>query len=112
MLVATLDLPPEATRPMPSLPPRPPLTVSIRLLMVAVAVVAISMRWSAHWFDCKQQAAIHASLAGRPFVGQAAATNPTGPRRTLEEEWHEEMSRRFERAAWLPWPFPPEPPRP
>jgi hypothetical protein len=83
------------------------------LLMVMVAVVAISMRWSAHWFDCKQKAAIHASLAGRTLMGQTAATSQTGLHRTPEEEWHEEMSRRFERAAWLPWPFPPtEPPRP
>ena len=95
------------------MPSRPPLTVSIRLLMLAVAVVAISMRWSAYWFDCRQRAAMHAGLAaGRALTGDPA-TDPVRVRRALEAEWHEEMRRRFERAAWLPWPFPsPEPPRP
>ena len=95
------------------MPSRPPLTVSIRLLMLAVAVVAISIRWSAHWFDCRQRAALHASLAGRTLAVQPEPTDPSGARRDLEAEWHEEMRRRFEQAAWLPWPFPPsEPPRP
>jgi hypothetical protein len=88
---------------------RPAPTLSIRMLMLAVAIVAASMSWSAHWSDCKYQAVLHATLAaaGRQEdrVGQAS------PNRRAE--WREEMSRRFERAAWLPWPFPPsEPPRP
>jgi hypothetical protein len=38
-------------------------TISIRKLMLVVAVVAASMSWSAHWSDCKRQAVLHAGLA-------------------------------------------------
>ena len=80
--------------------------VSIRMLMVAVAVVALSIRWSAHWFDFKHQAALHASLASERIasVGETGTADRAGARRA---KWHEEMSRRFERAAWLPWSYAP-----
>ena len=96
------------------MPIRPPMTVSIRLLMLAVAVVALSIRWSEHWIDCRHQAALHAGLAiSRSPVKGVDTTDPANVRRALEVRWHEEMRRRFEQAAWLPWPFPPsEPPRP
>lgn len=97
------------------MPGHPHPTVSIRLLMLAVAVVAVSIRWSAHWIDCKHQAAFHAALAEdrQVFSGMTEMAAWARNRQALKTRWHEEMRRRFERAAWLPWPFPPsEPPRP
>ena len=86
-------------------------TLTLRGLMVAVAIIAWSMAWSGHWSDCKHQAVLHAVAASE--VRREALAYGVTVARWREMEWHEELSRRFEWAAWSPWPFPPsEPPRP
>lgn len=90
---------------------------TVRGLMMAVAFVALAIAWSSHFSDCKHQAALHATLAStmrHVFAGEGRGITAQSVDRQLRKaQWHEEMSRRFERAAWLPWPFdPPEPPRP
>ena len=58
---------------------------------------------------------VHATLAAerRWSVRGTSLTAPARDHQRREAEWHEEMSRRFERAKWLPWPFGPyEPARP
>jgi hypothetical protein len=94
---------------------RPGPRFSVRWLMMAVAFVALMIAWSSRWSDCKYRAAVHATLAAerRFFVAQRGRTDRARDRQRREAEWHEEMSRRFERAKWIPWPFgPTEPPRP
>jgi hypothetical protein len=83
------------------------------MLMLAVAFVAASMSWSAHWSDCKFQAVLHATLANAERQSRTGLTQSELVHKRRVVEWHEEMCRRFERAAWLPWPgTPAEPPRP
>jgi hypothetical protein len=94
---------------------RPRPRFSVRWLMMAVAFMALMIAWSSRWSDCKHQAALHATLAAerRFLVGGMNLTDLARDRQRRKAEWHEEMSRRFERAKWLPWPFSPsEPPRP
>ena len=91
--------------------PRP----SVRGMMMAVAFVALAIAWSAHYSDCKYRAAMHAGMASqhRVFAGAASLTDWARDHQRRKAEWHEEMSRRFERAKWLPWPSgPSEPPGP
>ncbi len=91
-------------------PPNRP-TLTLRGMTLSVAVIAGSMAWSGHWSDCKHQAVLHAVAASE--VRREARSGGMTLALWREVEWHEEMRRRFERAAWAPWPFPPgEPPRP
>jgi hypothetical protein len=88
-------------------------TVSIRMILMAVAVVASSITWSANWSDCKYQAVLHATLANAEKQQRTGLTEGDIANKRRVVEWHEEMCRRFERAAWLPWPgCTSEPPRP
>jgi hypothetical protein len=88
-------------------------TFSLRIMVIAVAVVTLSIAWSAHWSDCKFQAVLHATLANAERQQRGGSTEGEIVRKRRVVEWHEEMCRRFERAAWLPWPgSPSEPPRP
>ena len=90
-------------------PPRP--TFSLRMMMLAIATIAASMAWSGHWSDCKHQAVLHAVAASEGR--RQARSGGMSVIQWREVEWHEEMRRRFEWAAWSPWPFPPsEPARP
>jgi hypothetical protein len=81
----------------------PRSTFSLRTLLIGVSFVAGSIGWSANWSDCKHQAVLHAALAS---VEERA-------HKYQKAEWHQEMRRRYERAAWLPWPgSTSEPPQP
>ncbi len=98
---------------MPWPPPHPTLT--LRGLILAVAAIAGAMAWSGHWSDCKHQAVLHAVAASeaRREASAGGLTDLALARQIRKVEWHEEMRRRLEWAAWSPWPFPPsEPPRP
>jgi hypothetical protein len=87
--------------------------MSLRMLILTVVVVAVSMSWSAHWTDCKFQAVLHATLANAERQQRGGSTAGEIARKRRVIEWHEEMQRRFERAAWLPYPgATAEPPRP
>ncbi len=84
------------------------------MLMLAVAFVALAIAWSSRWTDYRYRAAFHATLAAqhRDFAGVRSMTAWARDRQRRKAEWHEEMGRRFDRAAWLPWPFEPsEPPK-
>ncbi len=93
--------------------PGPRSTVTLRMLAVAVAFVAASIGWSAHWSDCKYQAVLHATLAGVERKPRPGDTREEQDQKQRNAQWHDEMRRRFERSAWLPWPgSTAEPPRP
>ncbi len=94
-------------------PFRPIFTV--RTLMLAVAVAASSSAWSGRWSDFKHRAALHAGQAfqERWVARSAGMTREAVDLQGRKAEWHDEMRRRYEVAAWIPWPYPPaEPPRP
>ena len=77
---------------------------SIRLLMLCVAFVAGSMGWSAHWSECKYRAVYHETLANAERQTKPGTSLEERTRKQQNAQWHEEMRRRFERSAWLPWP--------
>jgi hypothetical protein len=88
-------------------------TFTIRILVFAVAFVAVSIGWSAHWSDCKYQAVLHATLANSERQQRPGESLEDQTRKQRNAQWHEEMRRKFDRAAWLPWPgSTAEPPRP
>ncbi len=83
------------------------------MMAFAVAFVAGAIGWSIHWSECKYQAAYHETLANAERQGRPGESISTQTRKHQNAEWHDEMRRRFERSAWLPWPgSTAEPPRP
>jgi len=69
---------------------------SVRVLMLAVAFVALAIAWSSRWTDYRYRAAFHATLAAqhRDFAGVRSMTAWARDRQQRKAEWHEEMGRR------------------
>ena len=76
---------------------------SLRSLMVAVAVAALTATWWNHRNYCLTRARVH-DLSALPIVTSPDRTFRSIPREeTMRHERHERMAGEYRRAVWLPW---------